>query len=136
MQPGPIGRDIWNYLYTATDSAWRKLHLKSCLVVYYNSLFPYLKMAGIEMNFEEVLQEVNEYMQFGFIMSHLALPIILNPNPDQNMFKSFGELKKFFNWRNEMFSKPIHDNEHDLIKEANRRLIENVIEAYELGILK
>ena len=31
MQPGAIGRDIWNYLYTATDSG--PLHLFKFLAV-------------------------------------------------------------------------------------------------------
>ena len=74
--------------------------------------------------------------KFGLLLSSVALPVMFNPDPNQNMFKSYGELKKFFEWRNEMFSKPICETEHHLIKEANRRLLDNLIEAYDLGYLE
>ena len=61
LQPGPLGRDIWNYLYTATDSDWRKQHFVSSMNAYYKAFLPYMKMAKIDMNFEEFLADVNNY---------------------------------------------------------------------------
>ena len=74
------------------------------------------------------------YKKFGLLLSSIALPVIFNP--DQNLFSSFGKLNKFFKWRNEIFSKPIDESEDDLIKETNRRLLDNIIETSELGCLK
>ena len=115
---------------------WRRQHFKSSMDVYYRSFLPYMKMAKIDMNFEEFLADVNDYRKFGLILSSIALPVIFNPDPDQNLFNSFGKLNNFFKWRNEIFSKPIDESEDDLIKETNRRLLDNIIETYELGYLK
>jgi len=136
LQPGPVGRDIWYYLYSCTDSGWRKLHLEECLEVYYKALLPYLEKTDIRMTFDEFVADIHKYRNFGFVLSVFVLPLMLDPNPDPHAFRTWTGFKDWIKWRNETFSKPIKDDEDDMIKELNRRLIENIEEAYELGLMK
>ena len=42
---------------------WRRQHFKSSMDVYYRSFLPYMKLAKIDMNFEEFIADVNDYRE-------------------------------------------------------------------------
>ena len=88
------------------------------------------------MTFDEFVADIHKYRNFGFVLSVFVLPLMLDPNPDPYAFRTWTGFKNWIKWRNETFSKPMKDDEHDMIKEINKRLIENIEEAYELGLMK
>ena len=63
------------------------------------------------------------------------IPIMLNPNEDMG-FGSIKEVVKFFKWRNKTFSKIVPEDADENVKEINRRLLDSIEEAFEIGIMK
>ena len=137
MHPGHPSRDFWYYLYSCTDVEWRKLHLEEVMRTYFTHLLTYLKKAQMEVNFEAFRKEMNQFRETGFLLAFIVLPIMLHPGipspPDLKTWKGF---KQFYAWRDKIFSRPIKYNEHSMVKEINRRLLENIEEAFTLGLLK
>ena len=135
LQPTHLARDIWYYLYASTDSKWRKDNLEIVLFTYYQSIHLYLEKAGINVSFNELKAEMNKEREFGFLFAFLCIPVMLNPYPDYG-FSSYGQMMKYFKWRDETYSKPIKDDEHENVKEINRRMLDVVEEAFAIGLIK
>ena len=88
------------------------------------------------MTFDDFLVDVNKYRKFGLQMSFFVMPLMLHPFPNQVHVGSISGFMKYIKWQSETFSNPVKEDAHEMIKEINRRLIDNITEAYELGLLK
>ena len=135
FQTSHPARDFWYFLYSSTDSEWRKNHLETCFETYYKTFSKYLSKSNIVMTYDDFKKEFDSKRGLGVSYGFLAIPGVLNDNPELNIsdFKSFRNLLKY---RKETFSKPLDEEEADNIKEINRRLLDLIEESYELGLLK
>jgi hypothetical protein len=131
MSPGHPAKDIWYFLYSCTDSNWRKEHLDECLRVYFDEYNPYLTKAGINMEYEAFYKEVHIRRGIGLIFGLMLLPIVLNPEP-MDAFRTATDFKKFGKWREETFSEPPKEDDHEMINEIKRRFIDMAEEWYAL----
>lgn len=59
---------------------------------------------------------------------------MLNPWPDLPNFKSWKQFQRFNKWKKETFSKPINSSDEPMVQEINRRILENIEEAHQLGM--
>ena len=132
VQPSHPARDIWYFIYSCTDSAWRKQHVQECLTVYFDIFSKYLSDNGITMSFDEFAKEAHDRRPFGFFISSQMLPIALNPE-DRDIFASLWEYREFNKWRDATFAVPPQDNDHPMIVEITRRMVDIVEEGRELG---
>ena len=134
LSVGHPAKDFWYYIYCTTDSNWRKSHLEECLDTYFSTFQNYLKQAKIDVTYEDFKTEMFKHQAWGLVIGSNAITIMMNPN-EIDLMKSFKEVTRFFKWRLEQFSRPQNSNDHEMLHEINRRIIDVVEESYELGLL-
>ena len=91
---GHPAQDFWYFIYTSTDSNWRKQHLETCYEMYFNSLTTYLKKAEIDITFDAFKHEFNNRRLNSISVVAHDLTILLNPFPTP-----YKKWKKFVKWR-------------------------------------
>ena len=134
LQTSHISRDIWYYIYQCTDSTWRKNHLDETLSIYCEKLLPYLSKAGINLSSEDIKTRILDKQLLGFTFGFLCLPIMLNPYSTMGIGK-VGPTMRYLRFIKNTYRKPIKEEEHENIKEINRRMLTNIEEAFELGLI-
>ena len=135
FQTSHPARDFWYFLYSSTDSEWRKNHLETCFETYYKTFSKYLSKSNIVMTYDDFKKEFDSKRGLGVSYGFLTIPSVLNDNPELN-FSDFKSFRNFLKYRKETFSKPLDEEEAENIKEINRRLLDLIEESYELGLLK
>ena len=133
MQPAHPARDIWYFFQSCTDSAWRKQHLDPCLKAYFDIFSLYLEQNDIQMSYEEFRAELEERRHVCLFIGPAMLPVALNPER-RDVFASWSEMRNFFKWQKEMLAAPDKEDDHPMILEIRRRLIDLVEEGREIGL--
>ena len=108
--------------------------MEECLDTYFSIFQNYLKQAKIDVTYEDFKTEMVKHQAWGLVIGSNAITIMMNPN-EIDLMKSFKEVTRFFKWRLEQFSRPQNSNDHEMLHEINRRIIDVVEESYELGLL-
>ena len=136
--PSHPGQDFWWYIYNQTDCEWRKDNLDDCLKTYFETIEKYFQKANFQMTFDEFRTEMMSKRGFGFAMSFFVLPGMIDSNNHFNQFNdgTFRSMNEILKLRKTMFAKPMTEDADPSILEINRRLLENIEEAFELGLLK
>ena len=132
------GQDFWYNIYNQTDVQWRKNYLEDCFKTYFVSFEKYLPDSNWpQMTYEEFKADMESKRGLGLAFSFMLLPIMIDysgklTNYDMTL-KSANEHSKFMQ---ETFKYPMKEDEHPSIKEINKRLLENIEEAFELGLFQ
>ena len=132
------GKDFWYYIYNQTDVEWRKNHLETCFQTYFETFEKYLPDTNVAaMTYEEFKLDMQSKRGFGLTISFLLLPMLIDYSgiwsKYDGTFKSMREISKF---AQETFKYPMKEDEDPSVKEINKRFMENIEEAFELGILQ
>ena len=135
LQTSHPARDFWYFIYTSTDSEWRKKHLEECFETYFETFSQYFSQANISMTFGDFKKEFNSKRGFGVAWGFFVIHIMLNEDPEIN-FSEISGIKKMLKFRNEKFAEPIKETEEKYVKDINRRILDLIDESYDLGLLK
>ncbi len=130
---GHPARDIWYFFYICSDSTWRKEHLGQALESYFNTFRIYLDLGGLKMSFEEFNKEVQDRRSYGLFLGSEVVPNVLSPNAlvldNMNAFSAMKAKRK-----QEIAGEP-KDDDHPMVTEIRRRLVDMVLEAAELEMI-
>ncbi len=132
MQPAHPARDIWYLLASCTDSDWRKANLDECLKHYYEVFVYYLIKSNIDISCEDFVKEVKDRWAFGLLITPDLMTCVLSPEK-RDTYSSWKSLNEFYKWRDSTFSAPSSEDEHPMIVEIKRRLVDLVQEGRDLG---
>ena len=132
------GRDFWYYLYNQTDVEWRKNHLEECYKTYFETMEKYLPNTDWpQMTFEEFKADMESKRAFGLSFSFMMIPMMIDYSGNWSKFDgSFKQTRELTKYTTEIFKTPMKEDEDPSIKEINKRLLENIEEAFELGVFK
>ena len=135
VQTSHPARDFWYFLYSSTDSEWRKNHLETCFETYYETFSKYFTQANISMTYGDFKKEFNSKRPIGVTFAFMLIPIMLNDNPELN-FSEIKGIRNLMKFLKETFVKPMDESQLDNIKEMNRRLLDLIEESYALGLFE
>lgn len=124
--------DIWYFLYNSTDRAFRAEHADDLIKAYYRVFSGYFDDHE-GYSYEAFRKEVEEYRVFGFLMGIFAMPNQLSP-VERKMDK-FSDFRAQDEDREKEIAGEDKDDDHKMIREIRRRLIEWMKEADQLGML-
>lgn len=126
--------DIWYYLCSCTDSAWRKQHLDECLDTYFQVFSGYTRQLGWDLTKQDFLDEIHARRFFCAFYAMCIVPIFFNPYPEL-CFHTFSQIQDFVKRRDEAVAAEAQENDPPLLTELRRRLVDMVEEAVEIGYI-
>ena len=125
MTMGHPARDLWYFLQVVTDPGFRSKHLESVLEAYYAVFSSYLQASGsgVNIEFNVFRKECDKWRApISLIGGNNAIFFLLNPVPDPDMEEMLCGATK-------------ETEEHPLLKEIRRRIVEGILELDALGLL-
>merc|ERR550517_425380 len=98
-----MSHDFWYFLYTSTDSQWRKDNLENCFSTYYETLKQYMGSTFPDMTLTGLKEEFQSTRFFSGVSigAGFNLPTTLSPYQLKEQ-----ELKKFFEKRRQELGSP------------------------------
>ncbi len=85
------------------------------------------------MSYAEFKQEVENRRGIILFISPMMLSAALNPE-EMDAFSSFGNIRKFSKWQCETIAASDKEDDHPMVVEMKRRLIDIIEEARECGL--
>ena len=134
MVMGHPARDLWYLLQIGTDPDFRSKHLDTVFEEYYAVFSSYLEARGVKVEFSAFRAECEIWRApISLLFGNFVLFISLNPEPHTpNTLSGF---KKIVRDMEEKLGDEAKDTEdHPMMKEIRRRIIEGIFELDSLGL--
>jgi len=126
---GHPAQDIWGIIYSATDAEYRAAHLEDDLRAYYTVLSGYMDTT---VDYTEFRQELEERRIMGMVMNGIFCVITLSPT---KMPSPATETSKFSAAFKEILKAEDIPEDHPDLREIRRRMMSNMKEMVELGLI-
>ena len=124
--------DIWYFLYNSTDQEFRKKYSDDLIKAYYEVFSQYFDKLDQDHSFEVFKKEVDDFRVYGFLMGIFAMPNQLSP-VERKMDK-FSDFRAQDEDREKEIAGEDKEDDHPMIREVRRRLIEWMRESDELDM--
>lgn len=129
--------DFWYFLYTSTDSNWRAANLDHCFSVYFDVLKGYLGKHMTDMSLEDLKNEFQSLRVLcgAFWGATFNLATTLSPHElkEQDTMGVLG--KKIYEKKKTELGSPPSKNDHPMITEMRRRVLDSFMEMADLGFI-
>ena len=134
LMGGHPSRDFWYFLYISTDRQWRTDHLTECMELYHQTLMERIGQ-HVSVTFDELRQEFEERRVFlgAFLGCFCVMGNVLSPYPYE--FEGFSSFKQMKLKRERELSSPNKEDDHPMIKEIRRRMLETLLELSDLNLI-
>ena len=129
-------RDIWYFLYSATDRKFREEHMEDVLKVYHEEMSKYWRMESFSMSFQDFMAEMNELKLTSVAM--LGMPIIyVMLNPDNDFIDTFAKMRRLQkSFKVNIGAPEVTEDMHPDWIEIRRRYEEIILELHDQGLLE